>query len=301
MALTADRFAAADAEFQAAYDICDRIASADPTSMDAQIGVSEALYGRLTLHYFQGRRDDDAFARKLVSIRQLRSAIYPASHEWATDLAEALSLVARRHADDGRLVDAEAEAREALAICDKVHGQNPEMPDYRDNLARKHVELGVILRQRGRWDDAIGECGRALTVLVPLVRQHPLTAMYLCDTALARGVLAEVELDRGNPAAVRQAIATEAFGLAEQLLKLYSPEPAERDALSRVYWCRAKARVRLGKVAESLPDWSNARNVRPRPQLRSNPPGSGRRIGSHRPVRSGCRRGRRTCFGYGCR
>ena len=257
LALAAGRFAAADVEFRMAQDICDRITAADPTSMDAQIGVSEALFGRLSLHVFQGQReDDDASIRRLVSIRELRSASYPASHEWAAELADALVLAARLHVDRGRLDEAEAEARRRWRYASRCATTTRKCPTTAV-VWRRHVELAAVHQQRGNRDNARTECGRALSVLEPLVRKHPLTPLYQRDLAVAGAALAEMELDRGNPTAALT-LTNEAFRLAEPLLNVYPPEPSEWEALSKGFWCRAEARVRLGRAAESLPDWSNA-------------------------------------------
>src|SRR5262249_35195100 len=99
----------------------------------------------------------------------------------------------------GKLAEAEAESRAALAIWGKLAADNPGIPEYRNWLAAGHTNLSVILCRLGRPAEARDGCDQAIALRAALVREVPKVPGYRSDLAysylrrgLARGDLGDL-------------------------------------------------------------------------------------------------------------
>ena len=73
--------------------------------------------------------------------------------------------------------------REALAIRGKLVQAHPTVSLMKRRLASQHYNIGLVLANRGRWDDAIDSFRRSRAVDLELTRTNPSVAIYRQDLA----------------------------------------------------------------------------------------------------------------------
>lgn len=171
------------AEMLPFYDELARLASAD-NYLAADRGHA---YARLA--YLHGEIGDWPMAR-----RYARLALETATHLVARhpeQLAYRWSL-AQRHFDAGNYAKADADPkaaeahyRQALGEFESLLVQSSVIPTERRILASVRNNLGTLLHQQGRWQEAITELQQAQRMLTELTRRWPREQEFRADLARA--------------------------------------------------------------------------------------------------------------------
>ena len=74
---------------------------------------------------------------------------------------------------EGKLSEAEAGARPALAIRQKLADDNPAVTSFRSDLAASHNNLGILLADTGRPAEAEAEYRKSLAIRQKLADDNP--------------------------------------------------------------------------------------------------------------------------------
>jgi serine/threonine protein kinase len=134
-----------------------------------------------------------------------------------SELAEAV----RRWLDDEPL----AAYRDFVAELEKLVRDHPAVPDYRQQLARNRVNLGLVLGGMGRGAEAEAVFRTAIAEYEALTAAHPRAPAYRADLAAAR-----VHLSRALVALGRRAEAEQAQReAAADYEKLMAADPQAQD------------------------------------------------------------------------
>lgn len=167
--------AEAEAAYKAALALCDTAIATDagnlPREVKAQTlrdyGVHLQQLGRPAKAYAiladTARVYDEVIANDPTSATNLR---YLATVR--TDCADLLYQL-------GRYEEAEADARSAVALSDRLARLPDLVPDPLDPIfaTMADTRLGMVLRERGRPGDAIASLGRGIDRLAPLAKANP--------------------------------------------------------------------------------------------------------------------------------
>jgi serine/threonine protein kinase len=178
-------------------EVCRRILSEEtPRARAAEPSVPAAL--------------DEVCARAMAKDRAQRYA-------GVTELAEAV----RRWLDDEPL----AAYRDFVAELEKLVLAHPDIPDYREQLARNRVNLGLVLGGMGRAAEAESVFRVAISEYEALAAAQPRAPAYRADLAAAR-----VHLSRALVALGRRAEAGQAQReAAADYEKLMAADPRAQD------------------------------------------------------------------------
>jgi tetratricopeptide (TPR) repeat protein len=107
----------------------------------------------------------------------------------------------------GKLTEAEAECRAAIAIFGKVVDDDPKVLDHRLYLATALWNLGRQLRKCGRPAEALDAYGRSYTLLEQLLKEDPGYAPNAGRSLVGRGLARRALGDPAGAAAdVRHAL-----------------------------------------------------------------------------------------------
>jgi serine/threonine protein kinase len=92
--------------------------------------------------------------------------------------------------------------RDIVAELERLAGEHPQVPDYRDQLARNRVNLGLVLGGMGRHGEAEEVFRTAVAEYEALAARHPDQTRYRADLAAARFHLSRalLALDRRDEA-----------------------------------------------------------------------------------------------------
>jgi tetratricopeptide (TPR) repeat protein len=122
-------------------------------------------------------------------------------------------------ADLGKRAEAEAAYRQALAIQDKLAGEYPAVPQYRQELATSHNNLGILHARLGKRAEAEEAYRKALAIHEKLAGEYPAVPQYRQELATSHNNLGNLLASLGKPAeaeaAYRQALAIQAKLAAE--------------------------------------------------------------------------------------
>jgi serine/threonine protein kinase/tetratricopeptide (TPR) repeat protein len=126
-------------------------------------------------------------------------------------VAEAYARSADAHAHDGRLGRAEADYSRAVAILESVAAAHPASAEYRCALSTTLNNLGNVLEDASRWDEAEHVLRRALQLHESLAAGSPRNREYRRQLAIRLNNLGAVLISRGardeGQAAWRRALA----------------------------------------------------------------------------------------------
>jgi serine/threonine protein kinase/Flp pilus assembly protein TadD len=143
----------------------------------------------------------------------------------------------------GRHEPAEKAYRQALQLCEQLVAEHPQVPEYRQDLATTHNNLGVLLKDTGRPAEAEKAYRQALQLRERLVAEHPQVPEYrqgLAGTHTNLGVLLE--------ASGRLADAEKAY---RQALQLYQRLVAEHPQVPQYRQELASTHNNLGALLET--------------------------------------------------
>jgi hypothetical protein len=100
----------------------------------------------------------------------------------------------------GKLIEAEAEHRQALAIRRRLAEVEPGVPDWRRNVGRSLNNLGDMATGAGHFDAAIAKFRESVEIHERLVRDHSTVTDYSSGLAFALTGLGRAAHRAGRPA-----------------------------------------------------------------------------------------------------
>jgi tetratricopeptide (TPR) repeat protein len=150
----------------------------------------------------------------------------------------------------GRLKEAEASCRQALALQKQLAADFPSRPDYRKELAISYYSLSDLLRATARPKEAETACRDALALQKQLVADFPTRPDYRRELALSYNSLGNLLDDSGRPMEGEPAY-REALPIQKQLA-------AEFPTLSDYQNDLAVTLTNLGELANNQKKYSDA-------------------------------------------
>jgi tetratricopeptide (TPR) repeat protein len=119
-----------------------------------------------------------------------------------------------------------------LALYEQLVGEHPHVPQYRQELASTHNNLGLVLVQIGQAKEGRANLEKAIALLRDLVREAPQVPEYRLGLARCLFALAICLAVGGETDQARDA-AKEALELLQKLVKDH-PELADAQRLLKV-------------------------------------------------------------------
>jgi Flp pilus assembly protein TadD len=107
----------------------------------------------------------------------------------------------------GRVAEAEKAYRQALQLYERLVAEHPQVPQYRQELATTHNNLGVLLQATGRVADAEKAYRQALQLRERLVAEHPQVPEYRQELATTHNNLGVLLQATGRVAEAEKAFA----------------------------------------------------------------------------------------------
>jgi tetratricopeptide (TPR) repeat protein len=125
----------------------------------------------------------------------------------------------------GRLDEALAAFREALAISQRLASTDSSNTDWQRDLADAHDRVGVIFQAQGRLDEALAAFREALAIFQRLASTDPSNAGWQRDLAVAHAKVGDILQTQGR---LDEALAAfrEAFAIFQRLASL---DPSNAD------------------------------------------------------------------------
>jgi tetratricopeptide (TPR) repeat protein len=159
-------------------------------------------------------------------------------------------------------VDAEKAFRQAMNLGEKLVAEAGNVTRYRLELARSYDNLGIVLAELHKPEEAETAFRKALPHQAKLADSSPQVAEYRLELATTRFHLGNLFRLQRRP---DQALPwyDQALVLLQPLHQQQSDDPATRDLLSRTHWGRAQVLDALKRSAESLADWDQAVELAP--------------------------------------
>ena len=208
--------------------------------------------------YTRARSDQEALAAAAGAPKEARH-----------DLATTVYLIGMQLYTMGKMPEAEAELRSALAISQKLADHNPADAGFLSNLAWKHIGLGHVTWMTGKLSEAEAHYRKTLAIYQKLADDNPAVTAFRIGQrsahfqigylliAMGRPKEAEAELPRPwrstrrwrattrPPPNCGVYLASDQMKLGILLLQMGKPEAAEAE-------CRTSVAI-LGKLAEDNP------------------------------------------------
>lgn len=126
---------------------------------------------------------DRLFINGLLPMWEEIAAARGATAEGQMLQAEGYYRVGRLQEWLGQREDAEAQLRSALTLHQAVANENPDRPEYRQELARTHNSLAILLRDTGKMAEAEENYLAAISILLELNEEFPKNLNYKQDLA----------------------------------------------------------------------------------------------------------------------
>jgi tetratricopeptide (TPR) repeat protein len=142
--------------------------------------------------------------------------------------------------------------KEGRTLLLKLVKNHPALPEYQNDLARTHNNLGLLLRALGKKEEAAMEYEQARTLQQKLIDNHPDLPEYQQDLARTQANLGNLLSDQGK----REEAAKEyeqARTLQQTLVKDYPNVPEYQNDLVRTLVNLSHLLLKGGKPAEALP------------------------------------------------
>ena len=118
-------------------------------------------------------------------ITERLSAENPSDPDLKSDLGTIYRAYSEVHGSTQHFSDAEPYSRRALAIHDELHAKYPTLPRYLQHLAWDLVNLGFVLNNAKKYDEAARVSGRSALIFEGLVRDYPDNPSLLRNQAAA--------------------------------------------------------------------------------------------------------------------
>ena len=169
----------------------------------------------------------------------------------------------------GKLAEAEAELRKALAIYQKLADDNPAVTDFRSGLAQNHFTLGHVLSSMGKPVAAEAEYRKALAIRQKLADDNPAVTWSRFSLAHSHDFLGGLLSNTGKPAEA-EAEFRKAMALYQ---KLADDDPAVTNFPNYLAWSHRARRPAVedgqaggggGRVPQGAGDPAEAGRRQPR-------------------------------------
>ncbi len=225
--------------FRRSESLLSRLATSDRAAR-AALAACRNHIGQLL--FAAGRTADGLAAYRLARADQETLAAAPeASNDVRRDLADTLIKLSAMLSERKPVeAEAESEAREAMAIYQKLVDANPGVTTFRAGLASTHRCLHFVLADRGQTNEAEAQCRAALTIEQKLVNDNPAVRRFRINLAGTHFDLGLMLTWTGRPADAESEFRA-ALELFQKLADENSSAPAlgkwpasVRDALSVV-------------------------------------------------------------------
>jgi tetratricopeptide (TPR) repeat protein len=190
---------------------------------------------------------------------------FPAAPDYRDILAGSHSDLGVVFDRQGKLREAQASFRAALAIQEKLVADFPAVPDYRDGLAWTYNNLGSALRVQGK-QEAGTVLRQGLAIAEKLVAEFPTVPEYrhilgLIETSLGAAILSlSKEPEKALPW-YDKAIATQ-----EEARRRGGSINRVQHGLMSAHTFRAEALSALQRHAEALKDYDKMVELAPEPE-----------------------------------
>jgi tetratricopeptide (TPR) repeat protein len=132
----------------------------------------------------------------------------------------------------GELQEAEAAYRDALALQKQLAADFPNRPEFRQELATSHNNLGNLLRATGRLQEAEAAYRDALALQKQLAADFPTRPEFRQELASSHNNLGILLRDTGRPKEAEAAY-RDALALRKQLADEFPTRPDYRQELAR--------------------------------------------------------------------
>jgi serine/threonine-protein kinase len=256
----------AESSHRAAVKIFQKLAADFPNMPEYRQDLGESYNGLGILLADLGRETGPDSAesshRAALAIRKALANEFPDVPEYRQDLAETYSNLGellhnlgRRTGPDG----AEAAHRSALAIRKKLADDYANVPEFREDLAASHNNLGLVLADLDRvtgQDGADSAHRAALAIYEDLAAGAPEVASYAVGLGGTYGHLGDLV----NTTRPQEALAWygRALGTLEPIVARDPRLILARAYLASAYHGRAETLDRLGRQPEAARDWDKA-------------------------------------------
>jgi eukaryotic-like serine/threonine-protein kinase len=150
-------------------------------------------------------------------ITERLSAANPSDPDLKSDLGTINRAYSEVYGSTQRWTDAEPYSRRALAIHDELHTMYPTLPRYLQHLAWDLVNLGFVLNNACKYDEAARASSRSALIFEGLAREYPESASLRSSHVAALTIKAIGLIMTNNRALAEQAITQlEGRGNAEE-------------------------------------------------------------------------------------
>jgi tetratricopeptide (TPR) repeat protein len=249
----------AEAECRRALALQARLAADFPAEPTCRQELAHTHNSLGTLLTDLGKRSEaEAEFRRAIALQEKLASDFPTVPAYRQDLSKHHNNLGKLLRFLGRGPEAEVVTRRAIALQERLAADFPGVPAYRQELAKSHGNLGLVLQALGRGPEAEAEYRRDIALQEQLAADFPAVPDYAMELAAGCCNLGHLVRDRGEPAASLAWYARACAALRPVLAK----EPGlalARRFLRNTHWGRAEALERLGRHAEAVADWEQAR------------------------------------------
>ncbi|HEY2785464.1 MAG TPA: hypothetical protein VGJ05_10865, partial [Fimbriiglobus sp.] len=269
---------AAEKADRAAAEKLDELAAADPSNPDIRFEQARAL-SNLFVVLRRTQRPGEAEKAIEDAIKLYRAAPDSRDPRVRVGLGKALQSKTAVIADRENFAAAESPAREALGVLAGLATDFPAVPDYRHEMVRAQINLGIIYGRLDRADAAVSAYRDAVSSASRLADDYPTVTEYRLLLARVRYALGE-ELAVGGKLKEAETVLAGALPVWEKLFSENSNSPTNLCGLVLTL-------ARLGMTIETQKDYPRARTILERaeklmtasPQLLArDPDGSGAEV-----------------------
>src|SRR5262249_13976106 len=147
--------------------------------------------------------------------------------------------------------DAEKDFREAIAIQMRLVNERPKVSEYREDLAKSHNCLGILLRATSRPSEAENAYRQAIAIQAELEDESP--QVFSCQNDLAGTLvnLAQLQLDQKRPLDAQQLL-LEAIPRHKLALEALPQNPQYRQFFRENRLTMIKASLQLGDRSAAI-------------------------------------------------
>jgi serine/threonine protein kinase len=164
----------AETEYRAARNMLNKLVVESPAVADYRHGLALSHYNLGSLLQQDLGKWDQAETeyRAAIAIYKKLTAEFPADPKYRLELAATLNN--RVHLLDkvGKREQVETECRAAIAIFQQLVAEFPAIPDHAIGFGGALCNLGLVVRDRGRPNDALAWFDQAITTLSPVVQKE---------------------------------------------------------------------------------------------------------------------------------
>ncbi len=155
------------------------------------------------------------------------------------------------HWQSGQKEQAEATLMEALALCEELVKDNPDVPEYQNELAHALQNLGQIHVPRGDHEVSLRYAQRSLPLLEQLSKDHPSAPEYQRRLVLTLTAMVVANHNLRQPDKSLEII-KRARPIAEKLVETHPDVPEYQGILTQLQVLYGGALSQLGSYAEAV-------------------------------------------------